>query len=128
MRDFSLWLAVATGGGIGATIRYGVSQLSGHFISDEFPWGTLFVNVAGSFAMGVLAAWLLSRTSDNQMLRAFWGVGVLGGFTTFSAFSLETITLFEKKAYAAAGGYLMASVFLSVTALLCGLIIGRSAL
>ncbi|WP_306253639.1 fluoride efflux transporter CrcB [Parvularcula sp. IMCC14364] len=128
MRDLTLWLAVAAGGSIGATMRYAVSLISARAIGVAFPWNTLFVNITGSFAMGVLTAWLLSKNPESENLKAFWAIGVLGAFTTFSAFSLDIVNMVERKAYAAAGGYLMASVMMSITALVCGLIIGRAVL
>ena len=122
MQGTGIWLAVASGGAVGATLRYAVSRL---MAGASFPWATLFVNISGSFLMGVLVAWLLAREPGSEALRAFAAVGVLGAFTTFSTFSLDVVTLIERKAYAAAGGYLSASVVLSILGLLAGLVLGR---
>ena len=103
-------LLVALGGALGSTARYGVSLAATRWLGLAFPWGTLFVNVLGGLAMGVLVA----RT-DNESLRLLLGVGMLGGFTTFSAFSLETVRLFETQAPLALA-YVAASVLLSVGA------------
>jgi CrcB protein len=126
MRELSLWLAVAGGGAMGATMRYAVGRVTARLVGTGFPWATLFVNVVGSFAMGLLIVWLMSRQQSSEALRAFLAVGVLGAFTTFSTFSLDVVTLFERKAYAAAGGYLAASVAFSIGGLVLGLVVGRA--
>ena len=120
-----LILLAAAGGAIGASARYvagiGMVRLLGH----GFPWGTLFVNIVGSFLMGVfIEAWAL-RYSAPQEVRVFIATGLLGGFTTFSAFSLDFITLFERKDYGSAFGYLLGSVGLSLLALFAGLYVMR---
>ncbi len=127
MRDVGLWLAIATGGGIGAMARHGINMLAMRVFGPGFPWGTMVVNILGSFAMGVLIAWLVVREPHGQAFRAFWAIGVLGAFTTFSTFSLDFVTLFERKAIAAAGGYLFGSVVFSIAALVAGLWLGRMA-
>jgi len=94
-----------------------------------YPWGTLAVNVLGGLLMGLLVGWLAFKGSamvgGAANLRLFLGVGVLGGFTTFSAFSLEAIRMIETKAYGLAAGYISASIVLSILALFIGLIIAR---
>jgi len=100
------YLWVALGGALGSVARYACSGLAVRWLGSGFPWGTLFVNVSGSFAIGLLAALV---TSDGRPLlgsdaRAFVMVGVLGGFTTFSSFSLETLNLARGGAIGAAGG------------------------
>ena len=114
-------LLVFAGGGLGAVCRY----LSGHAVARlaglAFPWGTLFVNVAGSFLMGLLIAWLARRSMGDANLRLLLATGFLGGFTTFSAFSLDVVTLYERGEIGAAAGYVIASVVLSVSALFAGL-------
>jgi len=82
-------------------------------------------NVIGGFLMGVLAGWLVLKVSGGQNLRLFLGVGLLGGFTTFSAFSLDAVLMYEKKAYGALLGYVGGSVILSIGALMIGLIMAR---
>jgi len=115
-------LLVAAGGAIGAVARYGVGLGAARWLGLAFPWGTLAVNIVGGLAMGLLAA----RTGpDQEALRLALGVGVLGGFTTFSAFSLETVKLMEHQPGLAAL-YVIASVVLSVGACWLGLNIGRA--
>jgi CrcB protein len=92
-----------------------------------WPWGTLSVNVVGGLLMGFLASWLAHRGGANQnMWRILLGVGVLGGFTTFSAFSLDAALLIERHSYGAAAGYMAGSVAASVAALFLGLAMVRS--
>jgi len=91
----------------------------------DFPYGTMTANILGSFLMGVLVAWLAARAGTDSAVRLFLGVGLLGGFTTFSAFSLEAIMLLEKKAYGLFMTYVGSSVILSLLALLLGLVIAR---
>ncbi|MCB1651984.1 MAG: fluoride efflux transporter CrcB [Alphaproteobacteria bacterium] len=120
--------AVALGGAIGATGRYGVGIAAVKLLGHGFPWGTMVVNIAGSFAMGLIIAGLAHMDQSSQELRAFLTVGLLGGFTTFSAFSLDAVTLYERGALLAAGGYALASVTFSVLALFAGLILMRGVL
>ncbi|WP_411818080.1 fluoride efflux transporter CrcB [Hyphococcus sp. DH-69] len=120
-----IWLAVAAGGAIGAMLRHGVSRLSLHYLGPNFPWGTLSVNVVGSFAMGMLIVWLSSREPQSAAMRAFLTVGLLGAFTTFSTFSLDVVSLYRDRTMMIAGAYLFASVILSIGGLLGGLALGR---
>ncbi len=114
-------LFVALGGALGSLARYGVGLAAARWFGLAFPWGTLAVNVIGGFAMGVLAA----RTGPNdEALRLLLGVGLLGGFTTFSAFSLETVRLLEQSP-AQGALYVAASLVLSVGACWAGLVLGR---
>lgn len=114
-------LLVAAGGAIGALARYGVGVGAARWFGLAFPWGTLAVNIVGGFAMG----WLAARVGPEQeTLRLALGVGVLGGFTTFSAFSLETVRLMEHQP-GLAMLYAAASVVLSVGACWAGLMLGR---
>jgi CrcB protein len=113
---------VAFGGALGSVARYGCAGFVARLAGTSFPWGTLLVNVTGSFVIGVLAALL---TSDGRPLvagdaRAFLMVGVLGGFTTFSSFSVETLTLARGGEWAAAGGNVVASVALCLIAVWLG--------
>lgn len=112
---------VALGGALGAVARYGVGVLVARAFGLAFPWGTLAVNVLGGFAMGVLT---IRVGPEQETMRLLLGVGVLGGFTTFSAFSLETVRLMED-APGAAMMYVAASLLLSVAACWLGLILGR---
>ena len=120
-----IWLAVAAGGAVGAMARHGVSRTAMHLLGPNFPWGTLAANIMGSFAMGLIIVWLAHREPATPALRAFLTVGLLGAFTTFSTFSLDVVTLYRDRTLMIAGAYLLASVILSVGALLGGLALGR---
>jgi fluoride exporter len=117
----NLILLVAIGGALGSVARYLVSVYSAQLFGLSFPWGTLTVNIVGSFAMGLLAAFAAIRLSMPNELRVFLATGVLGGFTTFSAFSLDFAVLFERKDYALTAIYVVSSVGLSLMALFAGL-------
>ncbi len=119
------FLIVAAGGALGAVARYGVGRL---VPASGWPWGTMAVNVVGGLAMGLLTGWLAFRGgAGGETVRLFAAVGVLGGFTTFSAFSLETALMIERREFALAGGYVAASVVLSIAALFLGLMLARRA-
>ena len=122
-----LYLIVFLGAGIGGALRHGVHVASGKLFGLDFPWGTVVVNVAGSFVMGALAGWFAFRPGLDQQLRLFLATGILGGFTTFSAFSLDTALLVERHRYALAAGYAAGSVVLSIAALFIGLALFRGA-
>ena len=118
---------VACGGAIGAVLRYASVAAVMRWAGPGFPYGTLTVNVAGSLAMGVLAVWLLERGAGGwERLAPFLITGLLGGFTTFSAFSLDALYLLEKGRMAAAAGYVGGSVLLSIFGLWLGLALGRA--
>ena len=116
---------VALGGALGSVARYSVNVWTTRLFGPLFPWGTLTVNVVGGFVMGLLAALIALRGGSNE-LRVFLLTGVLGGFTTFSAFSLDTMTLWERGEAATAALYVAASVALSIGALVAGLALGRA--
>ena len=118
-------LMAAMGGAIGAAGRYIVGVGALRLIGTGFPWGTLIVNVAGSLIMGLMIETFALRYSVSNEMRTFLATGVLGGFTTFSAFSLDFAVLMERKAEALAALYLGASVGLSILALFVGLYIAR---
>jgi fluoride exporter len=121
------WLLVFLGGGAGSLLRVAMSQFIGNWGHQGFPLGTLCVNVAGSLVMGLLAAMLPFATDGGAgSSRILLMAGVLGGFTTFSAFSLETMQLIERGAMATALLYVALSVVVSLGALAAGLAIGRS--
>ncbi len=118
---------VFVGGGIGAALRHLVNLGTARLLGLGFPWGTLAVNIVGSFAMGVLVAWLAARYSGpDHHIRLFLATGVLGGFTTFSAFSLDAVVLWERGAHGAAVSYVLISVVLSIAALVAGLALIRA--
>ncbi len=121
-------LYVALGGALGASGRYLLGGFLSQTIGTGFPWGTLAANVLGGFLMGILVAWLAFRVSEGENIRLFLGVGLLGGFTTFSAFSLETIRMMEHKTYTLAASYVSASVVFSLLAVFLGLALGRKIL
>ncbi|TKD51292.1 fluoride efflux transporter FluC [Sphingomonas baiyangensis] len=120
------FLFVMAGGAIGAAARYAVNLAALAWFGAGYPWATLLVNVAGGLAMGVLAGLLACVGAGGETLRLFIGVGVLGGFTTFSAFSLELVTLAERGLWIAAAGYALASVLGAALALAAGLALARS--
>ena len=119
-------LLVGAGGAIGAMARYGVSVALGRIWPMSFPLGTLTVNVVGSAAMGVLIG-ILARTVPQMSneIRLFVAIGILGGFTTFSSFSLDTITLIERGALTQAMLYIALSVVVCLAGLYLGLLVTR---
>lgn len=121
-------LLVAIGGALGSVCRYLVGLWALRQFGPNFPWGTLTVNVAGSFAIGLLAELIVRRYDASPEMRFLLITGVLGGFTTFSAFSLDVITLFERGAALAGATYVLASVAISLGAVFAGLALGRAML
>jgi len=120
-----LYLIVFFGAGLGGALRHGVNVGAARLFGYGFPLGTLIVNIAGSFLMGVLAGYFLFRPGVPQHVRLFLTTGILGGFTTFSAFSLDTALLIERHAYWLAAAYVAGSVAASVIALFAGMSIYR---
>ncbi len=122
------YLLVFLGAGIGGALRHGVNVGCARMCGAAFPWGTLTVNVVGSFIMGVLAGWLAFRAGGgwSQPLRLFLTTGLLGGFTTFSAFSLDAVLIWERGQIGLASAYVAASVVLSIAGLLAGLALIRT--
>ena len=116
---------VFIGGGLGAVSRHLSGMAVMRASGPGFPWGTMLVNIAGSLAMGLLIAWLARRSSGDADLRLLLATGFLGGFTTFSAFSLDAVTLYERGALTAAAAYVIASVTISILALFGGLWLAR---
>lgn len=121
-------LYAALGGAIGASLRYGVNVSSLKLFGADFPWGTLFVNVVGSFIMGALIAAMALAWNTTQEMRIFLTTGVLGGFTTFSAFSLDFAALWERKQHGLAIAYAGGSVMMSLLAVFAGLWLARTVL
>lgn len=121
-----LVLYAAAGGAVGAASRYLVGIGAAKLLGYEFPWGTLIVNVVGCFLMGLLIELGALKFSMSSEMRTFLATGVLGGFTTFSAFALDFAFLYERKEHLASWAYLGASVILSVLALFAALALVRS--
>jgi CrcB protein len=120
-----LWI-VALGGAVGSSLRHLTNLASLRLLGPGFPWGTLTVNILGCFAMGLTIELLGRRLGGSPELRLFIATGVLGGYTTFSAFSLDFATLTERGAIFHGIIYLLASVVLSIGALFAGLWLARS--
>lgn len=118
-------LYVALGGALGASARHLLGQGATRAFGHGIPYGTFMANVLGGFLMGALIGWLAHKISGGENLRLFFGVGLLGGFTTFSAFSLDAVMMYERKQYGLMAGYISGSVILSIAALMIGLIISR---
>ena len=119
------FLLVMAGGAIGSAGRYLVGTATLRAFGPNYPWGTLAVNLIGGFLMGLLAG-ALARTSGSEHTRLLLGVGVLGGFTTFSAFSLDAVTMVERGQWGIALAYALVSVIGSVVALFAGLYLVRA--
>jgi CrcB protein len=119
------YLIVFLGGGLGAALRHGINIFAARFAGTGFPYGTLFINIAGSLAMGLIAEYFALKGGLPQHWRLFLTTGILGGFTTFSAFSLEAALLYERGQLAGAAIYVVASVVLAIGALFAGLAIVR---
>ena len=124
--SWPLIAAIALGGALGSVGRYAMSSTVGHAVGTAFPWGTLAVNVLGGFAIGALAELFALRWSASPEMRAFLITGILGGFTTFSAFSLELLAMAARGAWAPAAAYIVASVALSLLAAAAGLALIRA--
>lgn len=121
-------LLVFFGAGLGGTLRHGVNLAALRLGAGAFPYGTLFINVAGSFAMGLLAGWFAARGEfASQPIRLFLMTGVLGGFTTFSAFSIESLVLLQRGAYATALAHTLAHVLGALACAALGWALGQVA-
>ncbi len=118
-------LAVAAGGACGAVGRYLAGIGAGKLFGTEFPWGTLIINVTGSFLIGLFASLFATRWDLSQAARIFLTVGVCGGYTTFSTFSLDSFYLMERGELLMAGAYMAASVILSIGALIAAMHMDR---
>lgn len=117
---------VAAGGAVGASLRHLTGLAAMRLLGVNFPWGTLAVNIVGSFAMGVFIELLARRFGASNELRLFVATGLLGGFTTFSAFSLDVAVLWERGAAGTAAGYVLVSVIGAILALFAGLWVART--
>jgi CrcB protein len=119
-------LLVALGGAIGASLRHLTNMAAMRLVGVEFPWGTMAINIAGSLAMGVFVETLARRYGGSNEMRLFVATGILGGFTTFSAFSLDFAVLWERGEVLPAAFYAAASVVVSILALFAGMWLVRS--
>ncbi len=120
MISTKLLMSVAAGGAVGAAGRYVVSTYVTHFSGSEYPFGTLTVNIVGAIVMGALVTLMGVAWSPGPEVRAFLTTGILGGFTTFSLFSLDMAVMIERGDMITAGGYAAASVFLCVAGFFVG--------
>jgi len=116
--NVSFILVVAVGGALGSVARYLVGIGAGKLFGTDFPWGTLIINITGSFLMGVLAGLFATRWNLPQAARIFLTVGICGGYTTFSTFSLDSFYLIVRGELVASAAYMVGSVVLSVGALI----------
>jgi CrcB protein len=123
------FLLVAAGGALGSMARFGLGLLAARLAPNAtWPMGTFAANVLGGLAMGLLVGWLAFKGGAQQeTIRLFAAVGVLGGFTTFSSYSLEAVMMIERRDYALAVAYVVGSVVLAVVALFIGLMVARRA-
>ena len=119
-------LLVFLGGGLGAALRYSLNIGVPRVLGAQFPWATLIINIMGSFVMGLITAWFILRPNLAPEWRLFLTTGILGGFTTFSAFSLDFAQLFERGDTGQAFAYAAASVVISLLACLAGLMLVRA--
>jgi CrcB protein len=120
------YLIVFIGGGIGAALRHGNNLLFARLFGSNFPYATMCENILGSLVMGLLAAYFAFKSGGTQHTRLFLTTGILGGYTTFSTFSLDFATLYERGAFAEAALYVAGSVALGLVGLFAGLAIVRS--
>jgi CrcB protein len=120
------FVLVFLGGGLGAALRFAVAGAVQTRIGPSLPWGTFTVNALGCFAIGVLASWFQQRSGSSVATQMFWIPGVLGGFTTFSSFGLETLRLVEEARWGAAFGNAAGSVLVCLAAVAIGVAVGRA--
>lgn len=121
-------LLIFLGAGLGGCLRYLVTLGVGRLLATPFPWGILIINVTGSLVMGLVAGWLAFKSEPGwaQPVRLFVATGALGGYTTFSSFSLDAVLLWERGEWIPALGYVLGSVVISILALAAGLAIVRN--
>lgn len=120
------FVLIFIGGGIGSMLRHAANQMSAVLFGLNIPAGTLFVNIMGSLAMGLLAGWFAFRGDSDQSTRLFLTTGIIGGFTTFSAFSLEATLLLERGQTVGAALYVIGSVVFAIAGIFMGLAIMRA--
>lgn len=120
------FIIVFLGGGLGAALRHGLNLGIGRLLGNGFPFATFFINVSGSFLMGLIAAWFAFKGDASQHWRLFLTTGILGGYTTFSTFSLDAAFLYERDQFVSMAVYIIGSVVLGLIGLFAGLAIVRS--
>ncbi|UFS75875.1 fluoride efflux transporter CrcB [Tardiphaga sp. 215_C5_N2_1] len=119
------YVLVFVGGGLGATLRHVINMTCARCMGTAFPWGTFIINITGSAVMGLIAGYLAYKGEASQPWRLFLMTGILGGYTTFSAFSLDTAVLYERGELGLALAYVLGSVVLSIAGLFAGLALVR---
>ena len=119
------YVFVFVGGGLGATLRHVINMTCARCMGAAFPWGTFIINITGSTVMGLIAGYLAYKSEASQPWRLFLMTGILGGYTTFSAFSLDTAVLYERGELGLALAYVLGSVVLSIAGLFAGLALVR---
>src|ERR1700761_5871481 len=125
-RNFAMnYLLVFVGGGLGASLRHTINIACARCMPPSFPWGTFIINITGSIVMGLIAGYLAFKGEASQPWRLFLMTGILGGYTTFSAFSLDTALLYERGAIGLAAFYVLGSVVFSIAGLFAGLALVR---
>jgi CrcB protein len=120
------YVIVFLGGGLGAMLRHGVNLATVRLLGSAFPWHTFFINITGSLVMGLIAGWFALKAGASQDWRLFLTTGILGGYTTFSAFSLDAALLYERGELGQAAFYVVGSVVLSIAGLFAGLWLVRA--
>jgi CrcB protein len=120
------YLIVFLGGGLGAALRHGINVAAARLLGTAFPYGTLTINITGSLVMGLVAGYFAFKGDASQHWRLFLTTGILGGYTTFSAFSLDVALLYERGEMGLAALYVAASVVISILGLFAGLALARS--
>ena len=120
------YLVVFLGGGLGAALRHGINLGIGRLLGTGFPYATLLINITGSLAMGLAAAYFAFKGDASQHWRLFLTTGVLGGYTTFSTFSLDAALLYERGEVGAAALYVLLSVVIAIAGLFAGFAVVRS--
>jgi CrcB protein len=119
------YILVFVGGGLGASLRHTINMACARCMGTAFPWGTFIINITGSTVMGLIAGYLAFKSGASQHWRLFLMTGVLGGYPTFSAFSLDTALLYERGEIGLALAYVLGSVVISIAGLFAGLALVR---
>jgi CrcB protein len=125
VRQVTGYILVFIGGGLGSTLRHTINMVSARLLGTAFPYHTFIINITGSIVMGLIAGYLALRGGASQPWRLFLMTGILGGYTTFSAFSLDAALLYEKGEIGLALLYVVGSVVLSIAGLFAGLALVR---